>query len=115
MHFNTQFNFSDIAYNFLIGGDGNVYEGRGWKDQGAHTSGYNRGSIGVAFIGNFVSKIPNETLIQAGFKLFNKGVRINALVRDYKIFAASQLRDTQSPGQAFFEVIKKWEHWSDIY
>lgn len=25
------FNFSDIGYNFLIGGDGNVYEGIKYK------------------------------------------------------------------------------------
>lgn len=30
-------NWDDIGYNFLIGGDGAVYEGRGWLQQGAHT------------------------------------------------------------------------------
>lgn len=30
-------NFSDIGYNFLVGGDGSAYEGRGWNKQGAHT------------------------------------------------------------------------------
>lgn len=29
----------DIGYNFLIGGDGAAYEGRGWKTEGAHTLG----------------------------------------------------------------------------
>ena len=33
--------FDDIGYNFLIGGDGIVYEGRGWNKQGAHTKGNN--------------------------------------------------------------------------
>lgn len=32
-------NYSDIAYNFLIGGDGNAYVGRDWDKQGAHTKG----------------------------------------------------------------------------
>lgn len=32
-------NWDDIAYNFLVGGDGAVYEGRGWHKQGAHTKG----------------------------------------------------------------------------
>lgn len=31
--------WDDIAYNFLVGGDGAVYEGRGWDKQGAHTKG----------------------------------------------------------------------------
>lgn len=38
----------DIGYNFLIGGDGNVYEGRGWDTTGAHAgvAEYNTNSIG---------------------------------------------------------------------
>lgn len=32
-------NWDDIGYNFLVGGDGNVYEGRGWLKQGSHTKG----------------------------------------------------------------------------
>lgn len=31
--------WDDIGYNFLVGGDGSVYEGRGWDKQGAHTKG----------------------------------------------------------------------------
>ncbi len=33
--------WSDIGYSFLVGGDGKIYEGRGWNVVGAHTSGYN--------------------------------------------------------------------------
>jgi peptidoglycan recognition protein len=28
--------WSDIGYNFIVGEDGNVYEGRGWTKVGAH-------------------------------------------------------------------------------
>ncbi|KAG5675911.1 hypothetical protein PVAND_005770 [Polypedilum vanderplanki] len=114
MHlYNYQFNFSDIAYNFIIGGDGSIFEGRGWRDQGAHTSGYNRGSIGVAYIGTFIDKVPSNMQLNAGFRLFHEGVRVGALTSDYVIFGASQLRTTQSPGDAFFELIKKWKHFSE--
>jgi N-acetylmuramoyl-L-alanine amidase len=44
-------NFSDIGYNFLVGGDGQIYEGRGWDSQGAFAKGFNDKSLGVAFIG----------------------------------------------------------------
>ena len=40
--------WSDIGYSFLVGGDGKVYEGRGWNHVGAHTSGYNSEGIGKA-------------------------------------------------------------------
>ena len=48
-------NFSDIGYNFIVAGDGKVYEGRGFGKQGSHAPGYNRNSIGIVFIGNFES------------------------------------------------------------
>lgn len=43
----------DIGYNFVIGEDGNVYEGRGWDYVGAHAPGYNTQSIGICVIGDF--------------------------------------------------------------
>lgn len=50
-----QFNRSwwDIGYNFAVGGDGKVYEGRGWSTVGAHAPGYNNISIGICLIGDW--------------------------------------------------------------
>ncbi|XP_060258024.1 peptidoglycan recognition protein 4 isoform X1 [Ovis aries] len=42
----------DVAYNFLVGDDGRVYEGVGWNVQGVHTQGYNNISLGLAFFGS---------------------------------------------------------------
>lgn len=42
--------------SFIIGGDGSVFEGRGWGVMGAHAKGSNHDSLGVAFLGNFNSK-----------------------------------------------------------
>ena len=61
----------DIGYSFLIGGDGRVYEGRGWGKQGGHTTCYNHLSYGVSFIGNFQEKNPNATMLQA-YEKFQK-------------------------------------------
>lgn len=46
-----------ICFRFLVGGDGNVYEGRGWNKTGAHSPGYNDISIGICLIGNFMGKL----------------------------------------------------------
>nr|XP_014425775.1 peptidoglycan recognition protein 3-like [Pelodiscus sinensis] len=48
-HMNSK-GWCNLAYNFLIGEDGNVYEGRGWNTEGAHTYGYNDIALGIAFI-----------------------------------------------------------------
>ncbi len=65
----------DLGYNFVIGPDGRIFEGRwarryapwevhssedrsGRAVAGAHVSGYNSGSVGVSLMGNFMSTAP---------------------------------------------------------
>lgn len=43
--------WSDIGYHFVITLDGTIKEGRPVARQGAHTRGYNKGSIGICYIG----------------------------------------------------------------
>ncbi|CAG9799118.1 unnamed protein product [Chironomus riparius] len=114
LHLGPDFKFSDIGYNFIIGGDGNVYEGRGWYKQGAHTSGYNRGSIGIAYIGNFSNKLPNKKQLAAGLALIAEGIKKKIFSSEYEVFGASQLRNTQSPGEEFLTLIKTWPHASQL-
>ncbi len=44
--------YTDIAYHFLIGPDGALYEGRPINVRGAHVEGFNTGTIGVVLLGN---------------------------------------------------------------
>ena len=45
--------WDDIGFNFVVGEDGNVYEGRGWGAVGEHAVPYNSQSIGICIIGDF--------------------------------------------------------------
>lgn len=113
-HIESQ-NFSDIGYNFLVGGDGAVYEGRGWNKQGAHTKGYNVGSVCIAFIGTFTKLEPNSRQLNVAKLLLEEGVRLHKLHKDYKLFGHRQFYATESPGERLFRIIKTWDHWaSDV-
>jgi hypothetical protein len=51
--------WSDIGYHFLIGRDGQCFEGRELQWQGAHVDGDNKGNIGICFLGCFESSEPS--------------------------------------------------------
>ena len=105
--------WDDIGFNFLIGEDGMVYEGRGWENVGAHTKGYNRDSVGIAFIGTFIDIVPANKSLDVFDLLIEDGVRLGKLKPDYKLYAARQLNGFESPGLEFYNVIKTWPHWTD--
>lgn len=66
--------WADIGYNFLVGEDGNAYEGRGWDRVGAHATNYNSVSLGISVIGSFSSKLPNDAALNVVQKLISCGV-----------------------------------------
>lgn len=61
----TYDDYGDIGYNFLIGEDGTIYEGRALEYEGAHVSGHNRGNLGIAMLGDYSSKRLNGAQLRA--------------------------------------------------
>lgn len=113
LHINSDYIGDDIGYNFLVGGDGAAYEGRGWDKIGAHTKGYNSRSIGVAFIGDFREEEPTNQQIVALLKLIRDGVKLKKISENYKLFGANQVQQTESPGKKLIRILTKLPHWSD--
>jgi len=44
--------YSDIGYHFIIGPDGTLFQGRPLHVRGAHTQGFNTGTVGIVLLGN---------------------------------------------------------------
>ncbi|XP_050090115.1 peptidoglycan-recognition protein LE-like isoform X5 [Anopheles aquasalis] len=101
-------NYDDITYNFLIGGDAKIYEGRGWHKVGAHTQGYNSKSIGIAFIGNYeyVDKPTDKQMISLG-RLLEHGVAERSVSSNYKVFASEHLEAEAKTGKWLVEALQK--------
>ncbi|KAH8419655.1 hypothetical protein KR009_000305 [Drosophila setifemur] len=106
-----ELDYDDIGYNFLVDSDGVVYEGTGWGVRGAHTYGYNNNGTGIAFIGNYVEKLPTPAALKATKELLSCGVRLGELSEDYTLIGASQVISTQSPGLTLYNEIQEWPHW----
>nr|AAS49173.1 peptidoglycan recognition protein I beta [Mus musculus] len=73
----------DVAYNFLVGDDGRVYEGVGWNVQGSHDQGYKNISLGVAFFGTQEGHSPSPVALSAMKGLISYAVKKGHLSSKY--------------------------------
>ncbi|XP_035428691.2 uncharacterized protein LOC118261817 isoform X2 [Spodoptera frugiperda] len=115
-YFTTHYGY-DLPYNFVIGNEGRVYEGRSWEIIGAHTSGYNRCSLGLAFIGDYREGLPSYSKVtslqlQRAQMLLDKGVELGYIDKDYQVVGAKDLASSYSPGTNLYREIQKWPHYA---
>ncbi|XP_072387586.1 peptidoglycan-recognition protein LB-like isoform X1 [Diabrotica undecimpunctata] len=106
--------WSDLGYNFAVGGDGRAYEGRGWSRVGAHAPFYNSKSIGICIIGDWRVELPPEDQLTTVHQLIQKGVREGYIQKDYKLVGHRQVRaGTECPGERLFQEIHKWQNFCE--
>ncbi|GAB6032760.1 peptidoglycan recognition protein 1 [Chamberlinius hualienensis] len=103
--------FDDIGYSFLIGGDGKVYEGRGWGKEGAHTYGWNKEGYGISFIGKYKDSVPPTVMQEAAKNLVLCGISKNEIQTDYGLYGHRDGTCTECPGDAFYNSLNKWNNW----
>ncbi|XP_078285661.1 N-acetylmuramoyl-L-alanine amidase-like [Rhinoraja longicauda] len=107
--------WSDIGYNFLVGSDGYMYEGRGWQWLGAHTKGQNSKGYGVGFIGNYSSELPERRALELVRDSFTRcAVAGGKITSHYSIQGHRQHRDTSCPGNALFSEITTWKAFKEV-
>ncbi|XP_021921578.1 peptidoglycan recognition protein-like isoform X2 [Zootermopsis nevadensis] len=111
VHMGDSHNFPDIGYSFVVGGDGNVYVGRGWDATNMHSGFVKRCNIGISFIGNFVHDTPTNGQIQAVQELIKLGVSLGKIDKNYKLVAMNETFTTLSPGVVLYGIIAKWPHF----
>ncbi|KAL3871092.1 hypothetical protein ACJMK2_039112 [Sinanodonta woodiana] len=101
----------DIGYSFLVGEDGNVYEGRGWDEIGAHTLNYNSIGLGICIIGDFTDHVPNNTSLNAVKQLIACGVDNHKISTNYILHGHRDVGQTTCPGDKLYELIRVWPHY----
>ncbi|GFT86099.1 peptidoglycan-recognition protein SC2 [Nephila pilipes] len=103
--------WDDIGYNFLIGGDGRVYMGRGWNRVGAHTYGFNRIAVAFSLMGDFSHKLPSELMLNTTKSLIKCAEDENHVLGNYKLHGHRNAGCTECPGSALYNLIKAWPHF----
>lgn len=93
----------DIPYNFVIGGDGSIIEGRGFYYEGEHTSSpngseFNSIGICVAFVGTFSSSKPTDEQKEAFYNFTQNYIGEGLIDKNFKVFLQYQLVEADDGG-----------------
>lgn len=67
----NQRGWADVAYHFLVGQNGLIYEGRDWHVRGTHVETFNTGSLGICLLGNFMTQSPTADQLNSTLLLVN--------------------------------------------
>lgn len=91
-----------------MGGDGNVYVGRGWDYENA----YGNNSLAIIFLGDYQRQNTTERQMNALDHLLTYGLVESYLTRDYKMFGLNQTKVSKySPGIHIIKQIRKYPRW----
>jgi len=96
-----------------VGGDGNIYEGRGWDEIGAHTGGFNSVGYGVCFLGSFMSSTPNSAAENTFHQLADCMLQNGKISSGYELKGHRQTGPTECPGDGLYAEIQSWPHWTN--
>ena len=92
-----------IAYHYVIGRDGTVYEGRPVRFQGAHAHSHNPNNLGIAMMGDFDKVLPNPKQLQSLDRLLG-ALRAKYNLPPRMVYGHRHLCQTECPGTA----LKAW-------
>lgn len=104
--------YVDIGPNFLVGGEGYVFEGRGANVLGEMVKYYNYKSISIMFLGNYVYDKPNLAMFDNLSVLLKELVNKRVLTTDYKLYGQCQVIGAiVQPGPNVMDKLHLFDHW----
>ncbi|XP_037977854.2 peptidoglycan-recognition protein SC2 isoform X2 [Plutella xylostella] len=107
--------FLDIGPNFLVGGSGLVFEGRGANIVGAMVGCCNSRIISIMFIGDYNIDELDEQQIENVKTLLDTLTKVGVLVQDYEIMGMCQLQgQTSPPGPNIMKMMHRFPHWNPM-
>ncbi|KAJ8687609.1 hypothetical protein QAD02_023403 [Eretmocerus hayati] len=100
----------DVNFNFLVGGDGMVYLGRGWDKSSPYDENEDDKSIEISLIGRFGNVSPTKEQLTAVKRLICLGMREDKIAEDYDLldYVQNGKPNMMSLGVKVLNMIKVW-------
>lgn len=111
--------WGDIGYNYVIDLEGNIYEGRAGGESvvGAHAGPGNRGSIGIAILGNYNDEKLTAKSLQTLKELLSQLTKMYGIdpvgtsyfrgVKSPNIMGHREIMSTSCPGENVVKILQK--------
>lgn len=105
--------WQDIGPNFLVSGNGIVFEGRGANVFGAMAIAWNRRSILIMFLGDYTKDKTTPVQFEHLNIVLDQLVKQGVLRPDYTLYGQCQVASlTISPGPNVIRELHNLKHWS---
>lgn len=106
----------DIPFNFLIGDDGQTYEGRGWSHETglSNIPNPNNITLSIGFLGDFTHHKPSTVLMEETQSLIRESIKRRKILSNYKIFGVRNKTVSELDGKGIFDYISNWIKWESI-
>nr|XP_014100311.2 peptidoglycan-recognition protein SC2 isoform X2 [Bactrocera oleae] len=104
----------EVPFNFLIGGDRQTYEARGWNYESGLNWVAQNATLVIAFIGNYTTLAPNALQLRSTLSLIAESVRQKKLQSQYKIYGLQNLTNSEVDGKALFDSISQWTQFKGL-
>lgn len=110
-----RYGWLDIGPNFLIGGNGFVFEGKGANLLGAMVTSWNRISITIMFLGNYVNDVPDDAQFKHVNILLERLALLGVLTPNFIVYAECQIRPLSvAPGRNILRSMGQIMHWDPV-
>ena len=101
--------WADIGYHWVIGLDGNVYEGRALDVQGAHAGGGNNvENLGISVIGDFTRALPGARQLRTT-QLFLTSQLARYRVPITELYGHRDWKPTACPGDTLYAWLQRFK------
>ena len=99
--------WAGIGYHYVVRRDGTIERGRPEEYVGSHALGFNTGSIGINFVGNFEKMQPTPAQIESGAMLLADICTRHGLTPDAKtVVGHRDLMATDCPGANLYSQLQ---------
>jgi len=102
----------ELPYNFLMAGDCETYEARGWR----YVSNYGElpqdSSLVLAFVGDFTVKLPSSCQLEMAEGLLKELQRRKKLQPEYKLYALRNVSRGELDADALQHQLRHWARYA---